>query len=150
MRLHAVTAEELNARALQASDTDPNDALRRRCRRAPAEHARHARADRRPLGYGLADLEALARGSRNCCYCEAWLTASTLAFDHQTPTCRAADYRLGNLAVCCGPCNLANGLLTADEFRQLLTLLRTWRPPARAGVLARLRAGGRRYARRRG
>ena len=68
------------------------------------------------------------------------------AFDHQTPTCRAADYSLGNLAVCCRPCNEAKGLLTAAEFRQLLALVDGWHPRARQDLLARLKAGGKRGA----
>jgi hypothetical protein len=68
-----------------------------------------------------------------------------LVFDHRTPTSRVVDYRLGNVACCCTVCNEAKGLLTADEFSQLLALLRTWHPRAGSDVLARLRAGGRRY-----
>jgi hypothetical protein len=103
-------------------------ALRRRCRAALYEHRRRARADRQAVRYGLRDLEALARASRTCCYWGALLTATTLTFDHATPTGRATDYSLGNLAICCGPCNEAKGLLNAEEFRALLALLRTWHP----------------------
>jgi hypothetical protein len=128
----------------------PDPALRRRCRAALYEHRRRAAADRQgPLGYGLLDLEALARGATTCAYCGAVLSVATLTFDHATPTCRAADYTLGNLAVCCGSCNTAKGLLTAEEFLGLLALLRTWHPRASGDVLGRLRSGGWRYAVRR-
>jgi 5-methylcytosine-specific restriction endonuclease McrA len=135
-----------------SATTTEQAALRRRCRAALYEHRRRARADRQVVRYGLRDLEDLARDNPTCAYCGCLLSAATLSFDHATPTSRAADYTLGNLAVCCGRCNEAKGLLTAEEFRQLLVLLRTWHPRAGADVLGRLRAGGRRYAvsRRRG
>jgi 5-methylcytosine-specific restriction endonuclease McrA len=126
----------------------PDPALRRRCRAALYEHRRRAAADlQAPLRYGLRDLEDLARAATTCGYCGGVLSVATLAFDHPTPTCRAADYTLANLAVCCVPCNLAKGVLTAEEFLALLALLRRWHPRASGDVLARLRAGGQRYAR---
>jgi hypothetical protein len=74
------------------------------------------------------------------------LLPGAFTFDHQTPTARAADHFLGNLAVCCIPCNLAKGILDAGEFVALLQLLRGWHPRSSADVMGRLRAGGRRYA----
>jgi len=128
----------------------PDAALRQRCRRALYEHSRRAAADHQgALEYGLPHLLELARTSPCCAYCGAVLDAGLLSFDHQLPTCRVADYRLSNLVVCCTACNTAKGLLSAEEFRHLLALLRTWHPRAGNDVLGRLRAGGVRYARSR-
>jgi 5-methylcytosine-specific restriction endonuclease McrA len=133
-------------KAPSATPTPADAAIRRRCRHALASHRRRAARDFQRLDYTLADLERLAAASPCCCYCGTPLPAGGFAFDHKTPTARAADHVLGNLAVCCIPCNTAKGLLTAEEFLQLLALLRTWHPRAGSDLLARLRAGGRRYA----
>jgi hypothetical protein len=120
--------------------------LRRRCKASYDSHRRRAAADRQQLGYTRADLEALVRRAERCPYCGTPLSPATFALDHATPTCRAANYSLGNLGVCREPCNIAKGLLSAAEFRALLALIGDWHPRARADVLARLRAGARRYA----
>ena len=75
------------------------------------------------LGYALAALLELVEGADRCCSCGAELTVATFAQEHKTPTYRAADYTLGDLAVCCEPCNSAKGLLSAQEFRALLALV---------------------------
>jgi 5-methylcytosine-specific restriction endonuclease McrA len=124
------------------------DQLHLRCKRALAEHRRRAKADRQTLDYDPADLERLARAAVACPYCHAVLTPATLAFDHAMPTCRAADYRLENLRVVCAPCNLAKGVMSEEEFLQLLDLLRRWHPRPAGDVLARLRSGGKRYRQR--
>jgi 5-methylcytosine-specific restriction endonuclease McrA len=142
----ADTATAADLAALSATSTEAS--LLRRCRAALAEHRRRARRDHQgALSYGLADLEALARAAPRCAYCGALLDAATFTFDHARPLARVADYSLANLVVCCRLCNEQKGLLTGAEFRQLLALLRTWHPRAGADLLARLRAGGRRYGR---
>src|SRR5262245_55021213 len=72
-------------------------ALLVRCRAALAKHRRRARADRQALDYDLDALVSLAAASPTCPYCGRLLHAGNVAFDHTIPTCRAADYRLGNV-----------------------------------------------------
>jgi hypothetical protein len=120
--------------------------LRRRCKASLDAQRRRAAADRQELGYDLADLLALVRQAERCCYCGAPLSPATFALDHATPTCRTADYSFDNVAACCGACNAAKGLLSAAEFRALLALIGDWHPRARVDVLAKLRAGGKRFA----
>lgn len=127
----------------------PETPLRKRCKASVAAHRKRARQDRQTLDYGVEDLEARAKCQRNCAYCGAYLTVATISWDHRTPTCRQADYSLGNLALCCEQCNRAKGLLTAEEYCALLGLIRTWHPRAQGDVLGRLRSGAGRYARRR-
>jgi hypothetical protein len=124
---------------------DGDAALERRCKTALANHRRRARRDRQVLDYDLAELLNLARNSPTCSYCGCLLTAGTFTFDHAVPTCRWADYSLGNLAVCCLLCQERKGLLTADEYRQLLALVHSWHPRAGADLLGWLRHGARRY-----
>jgi 5-methylcytosine-specific restriction endonuclease McrA len=121
------------------------DPLRRACSVALAHHRARAKKDFQALDYGLADLERLARRTQACPYCGAVLTPGVLSFDHRIPTSRVADYRLGNLAVVCPPCQSAKGALSADEYVALLALLRRSHPAAWGDVLGRLRSGGRRY-----
>jgi 5-methylcytosine-specific restriction endonuclease McrA len=128
----------------------PDAALRRRCLAALREHRRRARADRRALDYGLADLEALARASPCCAYCGTLLLPGAFVFDHAMPTARICNYGLANLRVCCAGCNTAKGIMSEAEYHQLLDLLRGFHPRAGGDVLRRLRAGGARYATGRG
>src|SRR5262249_40215415 len=113
-----------------------------------------ARADGQVLDYGLADLARIALAARSCPYCgRALLTPEAAAFDHDMPTAldtSPAAYSLRNVVVCCRPCNESKGILTGAQFRALLQLLEGFGPRVLVDVLARLRAGGRRYARGRG
>ena len=117
--------------------------VRQRCKASLDAHRRRATADRQRLDFDLAALVETVTAAERCAYCGVPLTPATWTLDHKTPTCRAADYALGNLAVCCRPCNEAKDLLTAAEFRDLLHLLGGWHPRARQDLLARLRVGGR-------
>jgi hypothetical protein len=116
--------------------------LKRRMKASFDAHRRRAALDRQQLEYGLDDLMSLVQSADRCCYCGAVLTPATIALDHKMPTCRTGDYGLGNLAVCCGDCQLRKGLLNAGEYRSLLDLLAGWHPRAARDVLARLKAGG--------
>jgi hypothetical protein len=120
--------------------------LRKRVKASLDAHRRRAAADRQPLEYDLAALLDLVNGEDRCAYCDAWLTVTTFAPDHAMPTSRTANYTSGNVAVTCEPCNSAKGLLSAQEFLALLALVAGWHPWARADLLARLRAGGKRFA----
>jgi hypothetical protein len=45
------------------------------------------------------------------------------------------------LAVVCKDCGQAKGWLDHIEYRELISLLRSWAPRVRRGFIARLRAG---------
>lgn len=122
-------------------------ALLARCRAAYAKHKRRARADRQRLDYTVLDLLALARRTPTCPYCRCVLHPGILAFDHRIPPVRSGRHALDNLLACCATDNEAKGVMTEEEYRELLALLRGWHPRAGADVLARLRHGGRRYRR---
>jgi 5-methylcytosine-specific restriction endonuclease McrA len=122
--------------------------LRRRCKASLDAHRRRAAADHQELNYTAADLQALVTAADvvHCAYCGGLLDVPDWVFDHAVPPCRSGTYRLANLRLACRSCNESKGLLTADEFRELLQLLSGWHPRARADLLARLKAGGRRRA----
>jgi hypothetical protein len=115
-----------------------------------ADQRRRAHADHQQDAVPPLDaLVQLVKDSPTCAYCGCVLTPETFSLDHKMPTCRRADYSLGALAVCCLPCQQRKGLLSSDEFRQVLALIATWPPRAGSDLLARLRAGGgARYGRR--
>jgi 5-methylcytosine-specific restriction endonuclease McrA len=121
-----------------------SDRLLARCRKALAEHRRRARADGVTLPYGLAELLRLARGTVQCYLCRLPV-ALDFQIDHRTPTARGGKHSPDNLGVAHRECNSAKGLLTSEEYLQLLGLLKTFHPTAAADVLRRLRAGGRLY-----
>jgi 5-methylcytosine-specific restriction endonuclease McrA len=121
------------------------DPLRRACSQALSHHRARAKKDMQALDYGLLDLERLARRTQACPYCGAVLSPGAISFDHRTPLARRADYRLANVAVCCCSCNCSKGLMAADEYLALLSLLKTFHPAVFGDVMARLRSGGRRY-----
>src|SRR5262249_3066990 len=79
----------------------------------------------------------------DCRYCGTKITAKTFSVDHAIPTGRGGSYSLGNLEVCCTICNQRKGVLTYQEFENLLLLISAWDPQPKRDVLSRLRAGGR-------
>jgi hypothetical protein len=123
----------------------PVDPIQRRCRAALEQLRRKARADGQQLVVDLEDLVQLAHDRPTCPYCGNLVPANLLTFDHRQPICRGGAHSLANLTACCRPCNMAKGLMTAEEFADLRRLIRTFHPRAHADILARLRAGGTRY-----
>jgi 5-methylcytosine-specific restriction endonuclease McrA len=120
------------------------DHLVDRCRRALARHRARARADGVRLPYGLPQLLELARASLQCYLCRLPV-ALDFQIDHKRPIARGGRHALDNLGVAHAECNERKGLMDAEEYLQLLTLLRGFHPAAEADVLRRLRAGGRCY-----
>jgi hypothetical protein len=55
---------------------------------------------------------------------------------------RGGSFGADNLVFCCDRCNQAKGILSAEEFAQLLAIISSFHPRAKADLLARLRAGG--------
>lgn len=102
------------------------------------------------LPYSLSEFRQLVRswldrgGVGACVYCGCVLTEQSVSADHIVPLSRcinAQTFTLGNLACCCTRCNREKDRLTGAEYRELLGLLETWAPAARASVLGRLKAG---------
>jgi 5-methylcytosine-specific restriction endonuclease McrA len=127
----------------------PAQALRRRCAGIYAAQRRRAQADGAALNYDADDLAFLAERAKWCCYCKNPFALDQLRFDHRQSIANGGRHAVDNLVVCCVVCNEVKGLLDEDEFRQLLNLIGQFRPRSLLDVLGRLRAGGRRYARRR-
>jgi hypothetical protein len=131
--------------------TQADAIIQRRCRQMRSDHRRRAHADHQHDDVPPLDaLVQLVKDHPTCAYCGCVLTPETFSIDHQMPTCRRADYSLGNLVVACRFCQERKGLLSAEEFRGLLSRIATWAPRAGSDLLGRLRAGGgARYAKAR-
>ena len=103
--------------------------------------------------FGLVDLRRIVATAlrRKCRWCKVKLKPKTWSLDHKVPVARSKDsdpHQLPNLDVqCCKKCNIAKGLLTWKEFKQLNELLNTWEQRSREDVLTRLKAGGARFNR---
>lgn len=123
--------------------------LRRRCRKMLSDHRRRAARDFQTIGYTVADLIRLVTDHPACAYCGCLLTPGTFSLDHAVPTSRRPDYSLGNLQVVCILDQERKGLLTAEEYKELLALVSTWPPRAGCDLLDRLRSGGARYGKSR-
>lgn len=88
-------------------------------------------------GYVLNNL-----GDQRCHYCRGPVRADTFALDHKIPPVRGGSFLFHNLAIVCKDCNEAKGHLDYVEFKELMSLLRSWSPFVRKNVLARLQAAG--------
>jgi 5-methylcytosine-specific restriction endonuclease McrA len=124
----------------------PDQAIRRRCRRALASHRRRAKADHAQLDYRAEDLEQLARDTVQCAWCKMPVGYG-FHFDHERPTSRGGPHALSNIMISCSRCNRLKGPLAGDEMRALLALLASVHPAAAADLSRRLLAGGRQYRR---
>lgn len=82
----------------------------------------------------------------NCRFCQQRLTIRNFSLDHSTPRSRGGSNDITNLDITCKSCNTCKGALTWPEFQSLMALIVTWEPKARQDVLARLKAGSRRFA----
>lgn len=121
-------------------------------------HVRRAKEMHQVLDYTLHDLRTLVADAlmRPCPYCGETLGATTTAevdlgrdewqIDHDIPTSRGGPHALGNLRVCCRPCNEMKGVLTGAEFRAVRAAMTVLAPVARQDLQARLRAGAARRA----
>lgn len=107
---------------------------------------RRAKADGQELDYTLEALRNIVQGQLEegeCPYCRCLLKIQNLSVDHDEPLSRGGEHRLHNLDVVCEKCNLAKGILTGQEYVELLRVLNGWPASVRQDVLGRLRAGGR-------
>ncbi len=119
----------------------------RRTHNSLASHRRRARQRRLGLPYGPDELRDFIRSASHCPYCGAFLNAHNFSCDHDVPLSRGGCFSFANLVFCCNGCNQVKGNLTGGEMGALLETLSSFGPEARAGVLARLRAGGKTFRR---
>jgi len=84
----------------------------------------------------------------NCEYCKCKLNKLNFSVDHKIPLSHGGDTNNDNLAYCCTHCNSAKGELTDTEFKELLTLVSTWKDKG-DNLLKRLRAAALVFKRRR-
>jgi 5-methylcytosine-specific restriction endonuclease McrA len=121
------------------------DALLSRARRLLHDHGTRAKKAGVVLDYGLTDIRQLLAAHPLCEYCRMPL-AFDAQLDHRQPIARGGRHVLDNLAACCQRCNSIKGMLSEEEYREMLTLLALLHPLARQDVERRLIAGGSRYA----
>ena len=74
-----------------------------------------------------------------CEYCGCKLTRKNLNVDHKMPVSRGGSFDGDNLAYVCDKCNKAKAELSYDEFKALLTLIKTWNDGGKY-ILKQLRA----------
>lgn len=76
-----------------------------------------------------------------CEYTGELIKIADIQIDHRTPISRGGTFRIENLAVTSGKTNQHKGSLKESEFLELLQLLDSFEPVAKADVLTRLRRG---------
>lgn len=106
-------------------------------------HRRQARAAGTCVTYGREDLRSLvdhqlAQGV--CPHCQGPVTPTNFAVGHKVPSARGGKFTFRNLEVCCRECAACKGVLDAQEFRELLLLVRTWPKPVQRLFRAALAA----------
>lgn len=62
-------------------------------------------------------------GARQCRYCTVLLTALDAGVDHVQPIAQGGSLDLGNLDLCCQPCNRLKGSLSLEGFLALKDFL---------------------------
>jgi 5-methylcytosine-specific restriction endonuclease McrA len=83
----------------------------------------------------------LSRDNYICYYTLETLTLDTLEVDHKTPLNRGGTNSTDNLCFASSSANKAKGILTAEEFRELLELIKGWNEIGRESLLRRLKQG---------
>jgi len=89
----------------------------------------------------VAELEKwMTRDSYVCYYSGVDLTLDTVTVDHKIPISKGGTNELENLCIASHHMNTAKGNLTAEEFMDLLILIRKWEDKGE-GLLRRLKQG---------
>ena len=107
-------------------------------------HRRRAQVAGQMLDFRLGDLRYFVSrnlGRHHCHYCCGPVEAETFNLDYKVPPERGGSFAFHNLAVVCKDCSRAKGSLDHFEYRELVSLLRTWATPIRRNFIARLQAG---------
>jgi 5-methylcytosine-specific restriction endonuclease McrA len=80
----------------------------------------------RSLPYTLDELRQVMEHELKgvCCYCKYKLTVKTITPDHAVAVSAQGGWGLDNINFCCQKCNWRKGILTADEFKWLVRILR--------------------------
>ena len=105
---------------------------------------RRAQAAGQALDYRRGDLRYFVShniGRHHCHYCCGPVEAGTFDLDYKIPPERGGSFTFHNLAVVCKECIQAKGWLDHFEYRELVSLLRSWATPIRRSFIARLQAG---------
>ncbi len=108
------------------------------------KNLRRAQAAGQTLDYRLGDLRYYVSrniGRHHCHYCCGPVEVGTFDLDYKIPPERGGSFAFHNLAVVCKECSQAKGWLDHFEYRELVSLLRTWATPIRRSFIARLQAG---------
>jgi len=103
-----------------------------------------ARVAGQTLDYPLGDLRHFVHhnlGRHHCHYCCGPVEPGTFEIDAKIPPERGGSFNFHNLVVVCKDCGQAKGWLDHFEYRELMSLLRTWSPRVRRRFMAKLQAG---------
>ena len=106
-------------------------------------HRRQARAAGTCVTYDLEDLRSLVEhhlAQGVCPHCQGPVTPTNFAVAHKIPIARGGKFTFRNLQVCCRECAGCKGILDAQEFRELLLLVRAWPKPVQKLFRASLAA----------
>lgn len=106
-------------------------------------HRRQARAAGTCVTYDLEDLRSLVQhhlAQGICPTCQGAVTPTNFAVAHKVPIARGGKFTFRNLQVCCRECAGCKGILDAQEFRELLLLVRAWPKPVQKVFRASLAA----------
>lgn len=89
---------------------------------------------------GILNVDNLIMNSmgRRCPYCLDKVTPENMSLDHMTPKTRGGLDDELNIHLTCKRCNTRKGILTDEEFNQLLNLLSKWEQKPRKYVLGKL------------
>lgn len=74
-----------------------------------------------------------------CEYCDTKLNKNNFTVDHGIPLSRGGDTSEDNLVYCCNKCNQAKAEMTDSEFKELMTLIKTWDDEGKY-ILSKLRS----------
>jgi 5-methylcytosine-specific restriction endonuclease McrA len=91
----------------------------------------------------------MVKAQQQCPYCYTVITPRNFSMDHRVPLSRGGLHDIANVTICCKACNTAKGQLTDQEYAKLLHFLCTnYIQAAQRDILARLKAGARRFMRK--
>jgi 5-methylcytosine-specific restriction endonuclease McrA len=103
---------------------------------------RRAREHGQQLDFAECELYALAKAEPDCDFCGEPLATADLSIDHCIAVSRGGAFTKANLAVVHDSCNRSKGVLSADQFDDLLEMMNKWKDPiSKQDVLTRLKLG---------
>lgn len=138
----AVSKIRIEERKAMRAKQKQSDFMRRTLSFFNAEKVRAIRDGRPQPYYTLEQLRAWWANWTECFYCGCKVTVKNAVPDHAEPLARGGNNDLGNLRLCCKPCNWQKGQLRETEFTRILGLLVVFPAEAATDIKRRLSIGG--------